>query len=176
MKRQIPNLLSGVRLLAAAMGFLPAAGGAFAALYLFCGLTDVLDGWLARRLHAESEVGARLDSAADACFTAAVLFRLWPLVRAYGWLPWYAATVALVRLSAVLLVKLRFGWFGSAHTWGNKAAGLLLFFWSPIWLLAGKDWLLLPLCFAAGLSALEELALSLTARDWRPDRRSILFP
>lgn len=82
MKRQIPNLLSGIRLLAAAMGFLPAAGGAFAALYLFCGLTDVLDGWLARRLHAESEVGARLDSAADACFTAAVLFRLWPLVRA----------------------------------------------------------------------------------------------
>ena len=64
MKKQFPNLLSGGRLLlAAVMGVLPVSGTTFAVLYLLCGLTDVLDGWLARRFRVESAFGAKLDSA-----------------------------------------------------------------------------------------------------------------
>ena len=82
MKKQFPNLLSGGRLfLAGVMGILPVSGAAFAVLYLLCGLTDVLDGWLARRLRAESEFGAKLDSATDVCFLCVSLVRLWPVLR-----------------------------------------------------------------------------------------------
>lgn len=35
--------------------------------------------------------------------------------------------------------------------------------------------MLYPLCLAAGVSAVEELLIECTARDWLPDRRSILF-
>ena len=43
----------------------------FAVLYLLCGVTDVLDGFVARKLHTESEKGGMLDSTADLFFAVA---------------------------------------------------------------------------------------------------------
>lgn len=37
-------------------------------LYSLCGVTDVLDGFLARKLHTESKAGEWLDSFADLFF------------------------------------------------------------------------------------------------------------
>lgn len=176
MKKQFPNLLSGGRLfLAGVMGILPVSGAAFAVLYLLCGLTDVLDGWLARRLRAESEFGAKLDSATDVCFLCVSLVRLWPVLRPGVPVLLFAIGVACVRLCAAAAAWVRFGRPGFLHTWGNKLTGLLLFFWPPFQLLTGSGLLLYPLCLAAGVSAVEELLIECTARDWLPDRRSILF-
>ena len=52
----------------------------FAALYLLCGITDVLDGFVARRLHTESEQGAMLDSVADLLFAVIYAVRILPLL------------------------------------------------------------------------------------------------
>ena len=137
--------------------------------------TDVLDGWLARRLRAESEFGAKLDSATDVCFLCVSLVRLWPVLRPGVPVLLFAIGVALVRLCAAAAAWVRFGQPGFLHTWGNKLTGLLLFFWPPFQLLTGSGLLLYPLCLAAGVSAVEELLIECTARDWLPDRRSILF-
>lgn len=136
---------------------------------------DVLDGWLARRLRAESEFGAKLDSATDVCFLCVSLVRLWPVLRPGVPVLLFAIGVALVRLCAAAAAWVRFGQPGFLHTWGNKLTGLLLFFWPPFQLLTGSGLLLYPLCLAAGVSAVEELLIECTARDWLPDRRSILF-
>ena len=71
--KHIPNILSASRislclplLLADAMT-LP-----FWVLYLIAGLTDMLDGFLARRWRVESKLGAKLDSLADFVFVLAV--------------------------------------------------------------------------------------------------------
>ena len=45
--------------------FFPALSPAFFILYALTGLTDVLDGWIARRTKTASDFGARLDSVAD---------------------------------------------------------------------------------------------------------------
>ena len=42
-------------------------------IYTFAGLTDVLDGWLARKTGRASEFGARLDSVADLLFYSVLL-------------------------------------------------------------------------------------------------------
>ena len=44
--------------------------------YLIAGLTDMLDGILARRWGVESKFGARLDSLADFVFVLAVGYKL----------------------------------------------------------------------------------------------------
>jgi len=69
----IPNLISASRLLLAA-GFV-AAGAAEARIGLIgaAAITDMLDGWLARRVQATSRWGALLDPIADRVFVLTVV-------------------------------------------------------------------------------------------------------
>ena len=70
----VPNLLSGARV-PLAVAFPLAAGNAPLALGIlgFAGLTDVLDGWAARKLGQATPVGALVDGIADKVFAASVL-------------------------------------------------------------------------------------------------------
>jgi len=53
----------------------------FWVLYLIAGLTDILDGFLARRWDVESQYGARLDSLADIVFVFTVGYKLFPYLK-----------------------------------------------------------------------------------------------
>lgn len=170
----IPNLMTGARfILTAALLFPAVPGTAFTLLYLGAGLTDMLDGRLARRLHAESAFGARLDSAADFFFVAAVLFRLWPAVMPGTAALLWVGGIAALRLGAAAAAKCRFGRFGFVHTLGNKLTGLLLFCYPFSLSLTRSQIVLYFLCAAATLSAVEELLIGLTAKRWDPDRAGI---
>lgn len=70
----VPNLLSGVRL-PLAVAFPLASGNAGLALGVlgFAGLSDVLDGWAARKLDQATPMGALVDGVADKVFAASVL-------------------------------------------------------------------------------------------------------
>lgn len=68
----VPNLLSGMRLaLAGVFPFLHAAARPWT--LLVGGLSDLLDGWIARRFHATSWVGGLLDAVADKAFVLSAL-------------------------------------------------------------------------------------------------------
>ena len=78
--KQLPNLMTMLRIVGTVvMAFLPPLCAAFYIVYTICGLTDVLDGWFARRFDAGSEFGAKLDSAADLLFYAVMLIKLMTL-------------------------------------------------------------------------------------------------
>src|SRR5436190_966123 len=69
----LPGLLSLVRLpLAAAFPFALASPPAAAAVLVAAGLSDVLDGWYARRSGQVTPTGAILDPAMDKVFVATV--------------------------------------------------------------------------------------------------------
>ena len=70
----VPNLLSGARV-PLAVAFPLASGNAPLALGIlgFAGLTDVLDGWAARKLGQATPVGALVDGVSDKVFAASVL-------------------------------------------------------------------------------------------------------
>ena len=55
--------------------FLPLGSVRFLAVYTIAGLTDVLDGWLARKTGTASPFGARLDSIADLLFYGILILR-----------------------------------------------------------------------------------------------------
>lgn len=74
---QVPNLLSGFRLLLAVVLWIPAVLDLpllVGAGLIMAGLTDVLDGFLARRWGATTEYGSRLDSAADMVLVVCAAF------------------------------------------------------------------------------------------------------
>ena len=67
--RHLPNILSSLRMVGAvALLLCDVVGTTFWALYTLCGLSDIADGWLARKLKCVTTTRALLDSLADICF------------------------------------------------------------------------------------------------------------
>ncbi len=99
----------------------------FAALYLLCGITDALDGITARKLHTESERGAKLDSAADLLFAVAYVVRVLPCLSAPVWIWVWTAGIAAAKAAGILIAGRKTHGFRIEHSLGNKLTGLLLF-------------------------------------------------
>ena len=99
----------------------------FWVIYLIAGLTDMLDGFLARRWGVESKFGGRLDSLADFVFVIAVGYKLFPYLKLPTALWILIGIIALVKVSNAVnsyVVKHRIEFL---HTKANKLTGSLLF-------------------------------------------------
>lgn len=175
-KKHLPNILTAARVpLAVAMLFVKTLSWAFLTLYLLCGLTDILDGFFARKFGVQSRLGARLDSAADLVLIAVLIWKLWPVIApGTGIIVWIAA-VAAVRFAAAITARLRFGIFGFLHTWGNKLSGFLIILYPVVLRLTTARWVLYVILIVSTVSALEELFIELSAESWEPDRKGLFF-
>lgn len=136
--------------------FLPMKSIWFLVIYTVSGLTDVLDGWLARKYGNASEFGARLDSIADLLFYSVLLIRLFPIL--YQTLPgeiWYAVLgIVLVRFAAYATAAVKYHCFASLHTWLNKLTGAAVFLLPYVLLVSYivvYSWAVCILAFAASL-------------------------
>lgn len=174
MLKKIPNLLSCLRiLLSMALLFCPPLSGSFYGVYILCGLSDALDGWIARRTNSTSSFGARLDSLADLVMTAVLLMVLLPLIKlTTGVLLWIAA-IALLRLISVLTAYRKYGCFAMLHTYLNKATGLGLFVLPLLLPLVRMELLIDILCAMASVSALEELLIQMTSKELNLNSKGI---
>ena len=126
--KRIPNILSvsrivlGLPLLLVEVMTMP-----FWVLYAIAGMTDMLDGFLARRWGVESKFGARLDSLADFVFVLVVGYKLFPWLKLPTALWMIIGVIALVKIvnsisSYVVNHRIQF-----LHTKANKLTGFLLF-------------------------------------------------
>ena len=78
----LPNAITLARLLSApVLAWLAWShlAVAFAVLLVPALASDVLDGWLARKLGVVSPLGATLDSIADILLVVVMLYAIWPL-------------------------------------------------------------------------------------------------
>ena len=128
MIKGIPNLLSASRIvLCLPLLLVDAMTLPFWVLYLIAGLTDILDGFLARRWDMESKFGARLDSLADFVFVLAVGYKLLPWLKLPATLWMMIGIIALVKVVNAIcsyVVRHRIEYL---HTKANKLTGFLLF-------------------------------------------------
>lgn len=110
----VPNGLTLFRL-AAAPGLVlpylalprPVADAVALALFLVAAATDFLDGWLARRLGQESELGRVLDPIADKATVCVALLLLTGLWAEDGLAPAVAGPAALILFREILVAGLR---------------------------------------------------------------------
>jgi cardiolipin synthase (CMP-forming) len=165
MWKNLPNLLSLTRLACAplmvAFAFGTNSRPGFFVLFCTALVTDALDGFLARRLHAESDLGRRLDSWGDYAMTLAVvlgIWRLWPDVMRQEW-SWFLTTLAGC-LAIVAYGLIRWRRVLGYHTWLAKGVAIVL---PPAVLLLLMGWSAVPFHGAVGLQVLcglEELAIA----------------
>jgi len=143
----LPNSLTLVRIffipLLAGLFYLPVdwSAPASAAVFGLASLTDLLDGYLARRLHQTSRFGAFLDPVADKLMVAVVLVML--IERHPS--PWLALPAAIIIGREIAISALRewmaeigdrtkvaVSWIGKVKTTLQMLALLLLLYWQPI--------------------------------------------
>ena len=132
-------------------------------VYTLAGLTDALDGWLARKTGTASDFGARLDSIADLLFFAVLFFRISPLL-------WREL---LVRLAAFAVAAIRYRRFATLHTWLNKLTGVGIFLLPYAFAVSAGVILCLALCVIAFAASLEELIIHLSKPGYQADRKSL---
>ena len=145
-----------------------------AALAIFLVFTEWLDGYLARRSHVTSAVGARLDTVADAVFYSSVLIALiayqpelvatekyWMLVAITSYaLSWLACLVKFRRLP-------------SYHTWAAKGVWLIIVPGTALWLAGITPWLVRLSMVCVTLANTESILITWVLGDCRVDVPSL---
>ena len=122
------NLITGARILCSLiLLFFPTFSTWFYVFYVIGGLSDVLDGWAARRLGEVSDFGARLDTVADILFFGVVLIKVFCSVNFPFWVVLWVICIAALRIASIIIGFFSSHKLVSKHSVMNKISGLLLF-------------------------------------------------
>ena len=105
----------------------PALSPAFYALYLIAGISDILDGAVARRTGTVSEFGSKLDTAADFVLILCCLIRLIPVLHIPIWLSIWIMGIAVIKVINLISGYVMRKELVVMHTTANKVTGFLLF-------------------------------------------------
>ncbi|WP_339796929.1 CDP-alcohol phosphatidyltransferase family protein [Paenibacillus sp. FSL R5-0744] len=176
MMKRIPNGITfGRIILAMLLLFLDPLSLTFLVIYILCGVTDLIDGPIARMTNTTSSLGAKLDSAADTILIAVSLFTLYPLLGLTLEIMIWIFMIAVIRLTSIGVALRRFKTYASIHTYGNKLTGLLLFI-TPLWLLHIDHtiWNVF-VCIIATISAVEEFIIQFTSKQLQLDRKGLFI-
>lgn len=131
--KHLPNFITSFRFLGAfGLLFFDVGSVAFWVIYFACGLSDMVDGFLARELHCESKTGALLDSLADLAFVACCCIKLIPVLAFPKWLWIWGAGIVLIKLINQISALVMYRKCVFLHTIANKATGLMLFVGVPL--------------------------------------------
>lgn len=171
--KHVPNALSGLRCaLSLALLYVPPLSPAFFAIYLACGVSDVLDGFIARRFNCASKLGATLDGIADVVFVGVLIVVFVRIVNLPSWMYFWVLGIALVRILSWLIGFAKFRAFASLHTHANKVTGIALFCAPLIHSLVGATAMAWLICSIASVSAVEEIAITVTSNELALNRPS----
>lgn len=174
--KTIPNCISFSRIIfSLILIFTKPLSVAFYAIYIICGFSDIIDGFIARKIGAESRFGAKLDSIADMTMVGVLLVVLYPIINPSIEIVIWIFSIAIIRLAAMVIALKRYKTFASIHTYGNKITGIVLFTF-PIWLLYMHTTVSMAIvCVVASISAIEELIIQLTSSELQVNRQSIFL-
>ena len=143
--KRLPNIITALRIVGSiGLLFCNVAGWQFWTLYVFCGISDMIDGWLARKLQAESKKGPVLDSIADLSFMACCAIQLLPILSIPSWLWIWAGIIVIIKIVNLISSLIIFKKFYLPHTIANKLTGFLLFLTVPT-----ISWHIIPIAIVA---------------------------
>jgi len=174
--KKIPNILCILRIiLSFSFLLIRPFSGLFLAVYLICGFTDMIDGYIARKANAVSTLGAALDSAADAVFIGILMIVLLPVMKIPQWIWIYIAMIATVRIVSVLIAYCKYRKIAMLHTYANKVTGLILFTVPVLYSYIDMSILGGIVCSIALLSAAEEMLIQIRSKELNRDTKGIFF-
>ena len=151
------NIITSCRVLCSILLlFFPMTSISFYVLYLFCGLSDLLDGIVARKTNTVSAFGAKLDTIADFIFVVILLIKIWLEMDVPIWLWIWMVVIAGFKIANVLWGFVCTRRFIVEHTLLNKVTGVMLFLFpfTLFWMYWGFGAMMV--CVVATISAIQE--------------------
>ena len=151
------NIITASRILfSLVLLFFPAFSPAFYVLYLTAGITDMIDGTVARKTGKVSEFGAKLDSIADIVFVVVCLVKLLPVINIPLWLYVWIGIIVLIRIINIVSGFIVQNRFVMLHTIMNKVTGFLLFILPLTLRFVELKYTAIPVCAVATFAAVQE--------------------
>lgn len=155
--KKIANIITAFRIIfGIAILFLPPLSPMFYALYLLAGLTDMIDGTVARKTNTVSAFGAKLDTIADFIFVAVCLIKLLPIFDIPIWLYIWISIIALIKLINIISGAVMFKRIVALHTVTNKITGALCFLLPFTLSFINLNYSAIVVCAAATFAAIQE--------------------
>ena len=158
MKKYIANIITGSRVaFSLPLLFIPLSSALFYILYLFCGLTDMIDGAIARKTGAVSKFGARLDTVADFVFMFVCSIKILPIMHIPAWLWVWIIIVALIKIFNIALVFIQKKKLLSIHSVLNKTTGFALFLLPLSLAFVETTYSVATICVLATIAVMQEV-------------------
>lgn len=155
--------------------FLKPFSSIFLAVYLYCGFSDMIDGYVARLTKSSSKFGTLLDSISDFIFIAVMV----PIcITAFPWRWWmigWICTIAFIRFLSLGLGLMKYHSLAFLHTNLNKATGFLLFCFPFYYNLLGFAVTAVILCCIGSISSIEELMITIKSKELHRDISGFFF-
>ena len=178
MIKYIPNILTLYRLIGAIImiGVEPFSD-TFYTLFITCGITDMLDGWIARKFDVTSELGSRLDTVADVSLMSVSLIKiarkiLEKLPRASEILLFVALGL---RALSYIICAIKFHKMSSVHSYLGKTSMFLAFF-VPLIIATDFGSIYGTIVVIVFLTAtLEEILIHLLSKEYSESHKSIFL-
>ncbi|MDR2233537.1 MAG: CDP-alcohol phosphatidyltransferase family protein [Tannerella sp.] len=170
----IPNLISASRIVVSPFMFmLWEQRLMLVILVIIIGLTDILDGFAARKLKQQTIFGARLDSIGDfVFFISSIVFALFHETNTVVGFKYLIISIIILKLFAGTVGLIKYKRLVFLHTIGNKITVTVVMTGFCVFLLY-RDPLVIEIgLYIAILAVLEELIIMLSGR-YEPDIKGI---
>ena len=128
----------------------------FYIIYIYCGISDILDGYIARKTKSTSRIGARLDSIADIIFVIVAMSKILPVLNLSKGIIICVIIIALIKIVNFICGYIYYKKIVLLHTIANKITGLLLFIAPLIIRNVNSVILVVIICIVATFSAIQE--------------------
>lgn len=151
------NIITFIRVLCSiAILFCPVFSAFFYVLYITAGVSDMVDGWVARKTNTASALGAKLDTIADIIFVVACLLKLLPVVEIPTWLYVWISIIVLIKIINIVSGYVVQKQFVAIHSLMNKVTGVLLFLLPLTFSFVELKYSAAVVCVFATFSAVQE--------------------
>jgi len=136
----------------------------FFVIYAICCTSDFIDGYVARKTETTTRFGEAFDSIADFVFVMVLLIIFIPLFDWNLWMLFWIGTIATIRFLSLSIGVVKYRAVPFLHTYSNKATGITLALFPPLFWIFGTTVTIIILCGIASCSAIEELIIIIRSK------------
>lgn len=177
--KHIPNILSAIRIpLSLCLIYLATLHkpALFVCVYAFTALTDMFDGFLARRFHWESKLGSKIDGFADIVLVLSMLTIVFAVLRLRFalYVVVCVGVIALVRGANLVFTRIKFKQWGTMHTFLIRYTSVPIYLIAPVFVVTGEPLNALVMAILAAIlaSVVEETVILALMEEYNMDMKS----
>ena len=155
-----PNKLSFIRIIfSLLLFFTKPLSYLFFIIYLICSISDVLDGYVARKYNLVTDFGAKLDSIADMTMFLSLIIVLLPVLNFTLEIYVLILIIVILKISSAIYCYIKFEKLSTIHSYLNKITGLLIILIPVLLIFAPSENLIAIICIIATIAAIEEFLI-----------------